>query len=177
MSNRPEAVWPKAHPGQSPSLCVCPEPSLTAAPDHRCPQSHATHRRRAHGLSPPPLLVPACPRLTAMVFRITHGSHCHSHVRRPPITPNAEDGFVFPSLLHHLVSIPISPLHHTLFSRRSAAAPASPPQAVPWHRATGHQVVPVRSRQSRADVIPPAVRAPHRRPRTSSCRPAQPTVP
>jgi hypothetical protein len=35
------------------------------------------------------------------------------------------------------------------------AAPASPPRAEPWHRATGHQAVPARSRQSRADIVRP----------------------
>jgi hypothetical protein len=57
-------------------------------------------------------------------FRVTHGSRCHDHVRRLPITTSAEASFVFPSSLHHPVSIPISPLHHTLLSRRSTVARA-----------------------------------------------------
>jgi hypothetical protein len=56
------------------------------------------------------------------VFRVAHGSRRHSHVCRPPITPNVEAGFIFPSSLCHPVSIPISPLHHVLFSHCSAAA-------------------------------------------------------
>jgi hypothetical protein len=146
---RPKAVWPKAHPGQSPSPRVHPKPSLAAAPDRqypqshaaRCftaplpprrllvdqrPQSHATHHRRAHGLSPPLLLIPACPRPTAMVFHVAHGSHRHGHLRHPPITPNAEAGFIFPSSMCHPVSIPIPPLHRALFSCCSAAARARP---------------------------------------------------
>jgi hypothetical protein len=34
-------------------------------------------------------------------------------------------------------------------------SPASPPRAVPWHQAAGHQAIPARSRQSRADTIRP----------------------
>jgi hypothetical protein len=49
------------------------------------------------------------------------------------------------------------------------AAPASPPRAEPWHRATGHQAVPARSRRSRADIVRPdrestAPSTPHLRP-------------
>jgi hypothetical protein len=142
---------------------VRPEPSLAAAPYHRHPQSraarcfttprfphrllvdrrsynHATHCHHAHSLSPPLLLVPACPRPTAVVFHVPRGSRRHGHVCRPPITPNAEAGFIFPSSLRYPVSIPISPLHRTLFSRRFAVArvrhqgpPCRPPEQSPVH--------------------------------------------
>jgi hypothetical protein len=114
MSNRP-----KAHSGKSPSPHVRLEPSLAVAPDHRRPQSHVahcftaprflrrllvdrlpqshdTHHHRAHSLSPPLLLVPAYSRPTTAVFRVAHGSCLHDHVRRPPITPNAEAGSFSP---------------------------------------------------------------------------------
>jgi hypothetical protein len=35
------------------------------------------------------------------------------------------------------------------------ASPATPPRVVPWHRATGHQAIPARSRHSRADTVRP----------------------
>jgi hypothetical protein len=49
------------------------------------------------------------------------------------------------------------------------ASPASPPRAMPWHRATGHQAVPARSHQSRVDIVRPchesiALSTPHLRP-------------
>jgi hypothetical protein len=49
------------------------------------------------------------------------------------------------------------------------AAPASPPRAEPWHRATGHQAVPARSHRSRANIVRPdrestAPSTPHLRP-------------
>jgi hypothetical protein len=37
----------------------------------RCPRSHATHRRHAHSLSSPLLLVPACPRPTTDTHSLT----------------------------------------------------------------------------------------------------------
>jgi hypothetical protein len=48
------------------------------------------------------------------------------------------------------------------------AAPASPPRAVPWHRAADHQAVPARSHQNRADTVLPrrestALSTPHLR--------------
>jgi hypothetical protein len=110
----------------------------------------------------------------AVVFRVSHGSRRHGHVRRPPITPNTKAGFIFPlltvsSYFHpHLASASralLPPLHcYSCAMSRTAvqatgavthASPASPPRAVPWHRATGHQAVPARSHQIRADTVHP----------------------
>jgi hypothetical protein len=134
--------------------------------------------------TPRPVRCPSFP--TATVFHVAHSSHRHGHVRRLPITPNAEADFVFPSSLRHPISIPISPLHRVIFSHRSAAArarhqgpPCRPPEQPPTRlcphlpeQCPGIELSatkPSPQEVDKAEPTPfaPAVRAPHRRPRTS----------
>jgi hypothetical protein len=137
-----------------------------------------------HSAAPRPVRRPSFPH--AVVFHVTHSSRHHDHVRLPPITPNAEAGFVFPSSLRYPVSIPILPLHHALFSRRSVVArarrqgpscraPEQPPMRLQPHlpeQCPGIELLATKSSPqevAKVELTPsaPAVRAPHRRPHTS----------